>query len=217
MSGEPTRSTQLTRRNALRKTAGSLTLAGLASSGASAATVSGPGYSDAAFEAAKGYLSEDAVRTALETHGSDALNEAVAEGALDTADPGALPVDTLHDTPTAWVESTEGATVVTGERDGQPNPKVEVKKRLDDGRTFKLAVHPEQGESQWTVEGGGTTRDASTSVCGCWRDVGCAYVCVGGTCEARWLYCCCDYTCDSGDLCDNPTGCSCQDICGSTC
>lgn len=221
MSRRSTESSRLTRRSALRKTAGTFAVVGLASSGASAATVSEPAYSDEAVAAAESYFSEDGVRAALETHASDALAEAAEDGVLDTADPAALPLAALHDSPTAWAEASDGATVFTEERDGRPSPKVEVKQQLDDGRTFRLAVHPEEGESQWTVRestgGSESTGDVGTRVCGCWNDVGCAWVCVGGTCEARWLYCCCDYTCDSGDKCSDPTSCDCQDICGTTC
>lgn len=212
MPREATGSSGLTRRSALRRTAGSLAVVGLGSSGAAAATATEPGYSDEAIAAAESYLSTDAVRAALQAHASDALNEAVAEGVLDTADTAALPVDALHDTPADWAASSEGATVFTEERDGRPSPKVEVKQSLGDGRTFRLAVHPADGESQWTVQD-----DADTTACGCQLDQNCTYVCVGGTCEARWLYCCCDHTCDSGSRCSSPVNCGCQDICGSRC
>lgn len=224
MSDDPD---QITRRSVLRKSAASATAIGVASAGAfassaSASVTSGPDMNQAAFEAADAYLSESAIREALDAHASDALAEAAEQGVLEAADPDALAVDTLHDSPESWVEASEGATVFAEELDGEPSPKIEVKTPLPDGRTFKVAVRPADGESRWTVreptdvEGNAATPGTS-SVCGCWYDVGCAWVCVGGTCEARWLYCCCDYTCDSGDKCSNPTSCDCQDICGSTC
>jgi hypothetical protein len=219
----------VTRRSVLRKSAASATAVGVVGGGAftsraDAAVTAAPDMDEAAFEAAESRLSESAIHEALETHASDALAEAAGAGVLDTADPGALPLDALHDTPSSWVEATDGATVFAEERDGEPSPKIEVKRQLPDGRLFKLAVRPVEGESQWTVReraGPGDDSGSGTSsyhICsGCWNDTNCTWVCVGGTCEARWMYCCCDYSCESGDTCDSPVSCDCQDICGTTC
>jgi hypothetical protein len=218
---------RITRRSVLQKSIASATAIGIGSTGAIASRAStsvrsGPDVDEAAFEAADSYLSESAIREALDTHASDALAEAAEEGVLEAADPDALTIDTLHDSPGSWVEASEGATVFAEELDGRPSPKIEVKTRLSDGRTFTVVVRPAESESQWTVREPTTTgqsaASASTSsVCGCWLDAGCTWICVGGTCEARLLYCCCDHTCDSGEKCSNPVNCDCQDVCGSTC
>lgn len=212
----------ITRRDVLRKSAGSVAVVGLGSTGAAGATGTAgelPELDEAVFEQAHSYFSGTAVREALETHASDELADAVEAGLLDSADPGVLPVDTLHDSPGSWVDANEGATVFATERNGEPSPKIEVKTRLPDGRTFKVAVRPEEGESYSTVrESSPTDRDAGTaSPCSaCWYDVSCERHCIEGRCESYHTYCCCDYTCELGSTCSNPVGCSCQDICSST-
>lgn len=214
----------ITRRSVLRKSVASAAGIGTVATAASTSATASPDMDEAAFEAAESYLSTSAIHEALETHAGDALAEAADQGVLATADPGALPLDAVHETPTAWVEASEGATAFAEEHDGEPSPRIKVKQPLPDSRTFKLAVRPAEGEARWTVRDSVDTEQsdspgtASSHICGgCWEATDCVYVCVGGTCEARWLYCCCDHTCESGDACSSAKNCDCQDICGVYC
>lgn len=212
MSGENTDSNRLTRRNVLRKSAASVTGVGIAATATSASARMDPEMGDEAFEVAHAYFSKGAVREALATYATDALDAAVEEGVIEDAGPGALPVDRLHDSPGAWAEASEGTTVFAQERAGSPSPKIEVKTHLDDGRRFTVAVRPVEGTSSYAV----TDDDVSTQQCGGLPCGGsqCVWSCIEGRCEGRVLYCCdCEDQCDWADRCGDPVSCSCSEVC----
>ncbi len=211
MSDGSKNSKRLTRRNVLRKSAASVTGVGIAAAGTSSITT-GPEMDDEAFDVAHSFFSEGAVREALDAYASDALVAAAEEGVIDEADPGALPVERLHDSPGAWAEASDGTTVFAQERNGGPSPKIEVKTRLDDGRRFRVTVRPVEGTSTYAV----SEDDVSTAQCGGFPCGGsqCVWSCIEGRCEGRVLYCCdCEDRCEWGDRCSGPTSCSCSDVC----
>jgi hypothetical protein len=108
-------------------------------------------YDEDVFSAARSYSSPSAVRAALRDHAGDTLEDLAEEGVLQTASPVELPVTKLHETLQGYTNADAGAMVFAREKDGEPSPKIEIRKPLSSGETLVLVVEPTRGRSYATT------------------------------------------------------------------
>lgn len=113
--------------------------------------------------AAAKYRSPSAVRGAVRSHAAGLLRHLAREGHLERGTVAALPLGTLHESIRSYADAEEGVLVHATAADGRPYVKIQVKRRLPDGRELVLVVDPRDETAQAFFEGTDPTRQTADS------------------------------------------------------